>query len=86
MYLLTSHFCFHFSHFVQPKDTPIEASNHNSDIRSIRFKHTRIIRFFRAFLKIRPKIRRVVKVMQRTITGPQKLYAGFLENPEMPMQ
>jgi serine/threonine protein kinase len=24
--------------------------------------------------------------MQRTITGPQKLYAGFLGNPEMPMQ
>jgi hypothetical protein len=24
--------------------------------------------------------------MQRTSTEPQKLYAGFLENPKMPMQ
>jgi hypothetical protein len=45
----------------------------------------RVLYVFRVFFKIRPKIRRVVKVMQRTITGPQKLYAGFLENPEMPM-
>ncbi len=30
---------------------------HSSDIRSTRFKHTRIIRFFCSFLKIRPKIR-----------------------------
>jgi sulfur relay (sulfurtransferase) DsrC/TusE family protein len=34
--------------------------------------------FFCVFFKIRPKIRRVVKVMQRTITGPQKLQSAKL--------
>ncbi len=54
--------------------TSSHASKHSSDIRSTRFKHTRIICFFCFFLKIRPKIRRVVKVMQRTIIGPQSVF------------
>jgi len=33
----------------------------------------RVLYVFLGFLKIRPKIRIVVKVMQITITGPQKL-------------
>jgi len=37
-----------------------------------------ILYVFGAFKKIRPKIRRVVKVMQRTITEPQKLQSARL--------
>jgi uncharacterized membrane protein len=37
-----------------------------------------VLYVFLGFLKIRPKIRRVVKVMQVTITGPQKLQSARL--------